>query len=147
MRRIKSTFSLILLVSCIALTASAQKAFIKAGDNAFKSKEYYNAIDIYKKALSQNPKKEDKARLIFQIAECYRMTGDVKHEEEEYAKAIKANYDDATAILHLADAQMMQAKYDDALASYQSYAQKVPSDPRGANGVKSAQLAQQLKNS
>ena len=108
--------------------------------------EYYNAIDIYKKALSQNPKKDEKARLVFQIAECYRLTGDTKHAEDEYAKAIKDNYDDAIAILHLADAQMMEGKYDDAQASYQQYEQKVPSDPRGANGVKSCQLAQQLSN-
>jgi peptidoglycan-associated lipoprotein len=146
MRILKSTFNCFLFLSFFALTASAQKAFIKAGDNAFKSKEYYSAIDIYKKALSQNPKKEDKARLIFQIAECYRLTGDVKHSEEEYAKAIKANYDDASAILYLADAQMEEAKYDEALASYQQYQQKVPSDPRGPNGVKSCQLAQQMKN-
>jgi peptidoglycan-associated lipoprotein len=146
MRILKSTFNSIFLVVIITLTASAQKAFIKAGDKAFQDKEYYNAIDIYKKALSANPKKADKPRLIFQIAECYRLTGDLKHEEEEYTKAIKANYDDAIAVLYLADAQMMQAKYDDALATYQQYQQKVPSDPRGANGVKSCQVAQQLLN-
>lgn len=147
MRILKSTLSSVLLVFLISVSASAQKSFIRAGDKAFAEMEYYNAIDIYKKALSENPKKEDKARLIFQIAQCYRLTGDVKHAEEEYAKAIKYNYDDPIAILYLADAQMMQAKYDDAQATYQEYEQKVPMDPRGANGVKSCQLAQQLLNS
>jgi peptidoglycan-associated lipoprotein len=146
MKRLKSTFNSILLVLLITVSASAQKSFIRAGDKAFNSMEYYNAIDIYKKALSQNPKKDQKARLIFQVAQCYRLTGDMKHAEEEYAKAIKADYDDAIAILYLADAQMMLGKYDDALASFQQYSQKVPSDPRGANGVKSCQLAQQLLN-
>jgi peptidoglycan-associated lipoprotein len=147
MRRLKTTFNCLLFVSFISLSATAQKAAIKAGDNAFNGKEYYAAIELYQKAYSQNPKKEEKARIVFQIAECYRMIGDVKHEESEYAKAVKANYDDAVALLYLADAQMMQAKYDDALTNYQLYQQKVPSDPRGANGVKSCSLAQQLKNS
>ncbi len=122
------------------------KGFVKAGDNAFQGKEYFGAVELYKKALSQNPKKDEKARIIFQIAECYRMTGQVKQAEQEYAKAVKANYGDAIAILYLADAQMMQAKYDEALTNYQLYQQKVPSDPRGTNGVKSCQVAQQLKS-
>jgi len=144
MKRLKSTFNSILFVSLIAFSASAQKAFIKAGDKAFQGMEYYTAIDVYKKALTQNPKKDEKARVIFQIAQCYRLTDDSKHAAQEYAKAVKAGYDDAVALLYLADEQMMEAKYDDALASYQQYAQKVPSDPRGSNGIKSCQLAQQL---
>lgn len=145
MKRLKSTFNTILLVSLITISASAQKSFIRAGDKAFQSKEYFNAIDIYKKALAANPKdKQEKARIIFQIAECYRLTGDTKHAEQEYARAVKSGYDDAVAILYLGDEQMMEGKYDDALSSYQQYEQKVPSDPRGETGVKSAQLAQQL---
>jgi len=144
MKRLKSTINSILLVSIITISASAQKAFIRSGDKAFQSMEYFTAIDIYKKALTQNPKKEEKARILFQIAECYRLTGDTKHAAQEYAQAIKSNYDDAVALLYLADEQMMEAKYDDALSSYQQYAQKVPNDSRGANGIKSAQLAQQL---
>ncbi len=146
MRRLKSTFYCFALLSFITLTATAQKAFIKAGDKAFQNKEYYNAIEIYKKALAGGIKKEEKARITFQVAECYRMILDVKQEEQWYGKAVKANYDDASAILHLADAQMMQGKYDDAVTTYQQYSAKVPSDPRGPNGVKSCQLAQQLKN-
>lgn len=144
MKRLKSTLNSILLVSIITLSASAQKSFTRAGDKAFQSMEYYTAIDIYKKALTQNPKKEEKARILFQIAECYRLTGDTKHAAQEYEQAIKNHYDDAVAVLYLADEQMMQGKYDDALSSYQKYAQSVPTDPRGSNGIKSAQLAQQL---
>jgi len=147
MKRLKSTLFSCFLLSFIAFSASAQKGFVKSADKAFKSKEYYNAIELYKKASSQNLRKGDKARVIFQIAECYRLTGDVKQEEQWYSKAIKASYDDAVAILYMADAQMMMGNYDDALASYQSYRQKVPSDPRGATGIKSCQLAQQLKSS
>ncbi len=147
MRRLKSTFTYIVLLSLITLTASAQKGFVKAGDAAFANHEYYNAIEIYKKALSGgNIKKEEKARVIFQIAECYRLTGDVKHEEEEYGKAVKANYDDAIVYLYLAEAQQMQGKYDDALANYTLYKGKVPADPRGDNGIKACALAQDLKN-
>jgi len=147
MKRLKPIFYSALLAFVILITstnASAQKSFIKAGDQAFDRLEYFSAVVLYQKALSENPKKAEKGRLIFQIAECYRLTGDLKQAEKEYAKAVKADYDDPVAVLDLANAQMMQAKYDDAQASYQLYTQKVPADPRGPNGVKSCQMAQQL---
>jgi peptidoglycan-associated lipoprotein len=129
----------------------AQKNSLQSADQAFKNQEYFDAIELYKKAYtdlgSKSGKKNEKARIIFQIAECYRMINEPKQEEQWYAKAIKAKYDDPKAQLYLADAQRMQGNYDDAMTSYNAYKAAVPSDPRGDAGVKSCQLAAQLKNS
>ncbi len=127
----------------------AQKNSLQSADISFRNQEYFDAIELYKKAYTDmkgNGKKNEKARIIFQIAECYRMINEPKQEEQWYAKAIKAKYDDPKAILYLADAQKMQGNYDDAIASYNQYKAQVPSDPKGDNGVKSCQLAAQFKN-
>src|ERR1041385_3976355 len=93
----------------------AQKNFSKDADKAFDNKEYFNAIELYKKAFTKAKKKEDKAFIIFRTAECYRLIGDNKQAEAWYTKTIKANYTDPKAILFLADAKKAQEKYNEAL--------------------------------
>jgi peptidoglycan-associated lipoprotein len=137
---------------CVFLFSSkgfAQKNAASSADKAFQAKEYFDAIDQYKKAytdLKGNGAKNEKARIIFMIAECYRMMDDPKQEEQWYTKAIKGKYDDPLCYLYLADAQKMQANYDDAIGNYQKFKEAVPSDPRGDAGIKSCQMAAQLKN-
>jgi len=140
-----------LSICCLFLSTKsfAQKNSLASADQSFKSKEYFDAIELYKKAYTDmkgNGKKNEKARIIFQVAECYRMMADPKQEEQWYTKAIKAKYDDPNCYLYLADAQKMQGNYDDAIASYKKFKDAVPSDPRGDDGVKSCELAAQLKN-
>ncbi|MFY9310283.1 MAG: OmpA family protein [Bacteroidia bacterium] len=128
-----------------SVNAMAQKNFAVEADNSFNNKQYFNAIELYKKAYTKAKKKEDKAYIIFRIAECYRLTGDSKQAEAWYVKAIKANYTDPKAKLYLADAKKAQEKYNEALIEYQNYQTDAPSDPRGENGVKSCELATKWK--
>lgn len=126
--------------------AVAQKNFSKDADKAFDNKEYFNAIELYKKAYTKAKRKEDKALIIFMTAECYRMINDNKQAEAWYTKAIKANYPDPKAELYLADAKKAQEKYNEALIEYNNYKKQVPSDPRGEDGAKSCELAQKWKD-
>jgi peptidoglycan-associated lipoprotein len=141
------------LVAIVAVTllfstnVAAQKNFSKDADKAFNNMEYFNSIELYKKAYTKAKKKEDKAYIIFKTAECYRMVGDNKQAEAWYMKAIKANYTDAKAKLYLADAKKAQEKYNEALIEYNNYKKEVPSDPRGEDGAKSCELAQKWKDS
>lgn len=124
----------------------AQKNFSKDADKAFVNQEYFNAIELYKKAFTKIKKKEEKANNIFKTAECYRMIGDNKQAEAWYTKAIKANYNDPKAKLYLANAKKAQEKYNEALIEYNNYKKEVPSDPRGEDGAKSCELAQKWKD-
>jgi peptidoglycan-associated lipoprotein len=135
------------MILFFATTAVAQKNFSKDADKAFDNKEYFNAIELYKKAFTKAKKKEDKAFIIFRTAECYRMIADNKQAEAWYTKAIKANYTDPKALLYLADAKKAQEKYNEALIEYNNYKKQVPSDPRGEDGAKSCELAQKWKDS
>ena len=133
-------------VIVFSVSAFAQKNFLKDADKSFNSHEYFTAIELYKKAYTGAKKKEDKAKIIFQTAECYRMINDTKSAEQWYEKAIKANYPDPKAKLYLADAKKINGKYDEALIQYNSYKKDVPNDPRGENGAKSCELAQKWKD-
>jgi peptidoglycan-associated lipoprotein len=146
MRIITKLLAGIAVALLLSTNVMAQKNFSKDADKAFDNKEYFNAIELYKKAFTKAKKKEDKAYIIFKTAECYRMIGDNKQSEAWYTKTIKANYTDPKAILYLADAKKAQEKYNEALIEYKNYKAAVPSDPRGEDGAKSCELAQKWKD-
>ena len=133
----------------LALTfgsASAQKNFVKDADLAYKNKQYYNAVELYKKALPKVKRKEEKARVTYQVAECYRFIYDNKQSESWYNKAIKAKYPDPKAHLYRALALKKADRYDEAIIEFNAYKAAVPSDPAGENGVKSSEIAQKWKD-
>jgi peptidoglycan-associated lipoprotein len=127
-------------------SAYAQKNFVKDADLAFKNKQYYNAVELYKKALPKIKRKEEKARVTYQVAECYRNIYDNKQSESWYNKAIKAKYPDPKAHLYRALALKKADRYDEAIIEFNAYKAAVPSDPAGENGVKSSEIAQKWKD-
>ena len=100
--KLTAALAFILLISTSAV---AQKNFMTDAKKAFDGQEYFNSIELYKKAYTKAKKKEDKAFIVFRTAECYRLIGDNKQAEAWYIKAIKANYTDPKAKLYLADAK------------------------------------------
>ena len=145
MNRISKIIVAFVVTLAFSSNVMAQKNFSVDADAAFQNRQYFNAIELYKKAYTKAKKKEDKAVIIFTIAECYRLTGDNKQSEAWYVKAIKANYTDPMAKLYLADAKKAQEKYNEALIEYTNYQTEAPSDPRGENGIKSCELATKWK--
>lgn len=143
LKHITATIALVLL---FGFTASAQKNFVKDADKAFENKQYYSAVELYKKSIPKLKKKQDKARATYMIAECYRLISDFKQAEAWYDKAIRANTPEPKAHLYLAEARKVNGKYDEAIVEYQKYKELVPSAPEGENGVKSSELAQKWKD-
>ena len=136
------------LIICTLFFASsfAQKNFYKEAEKKYSTYEYYGAIDLYKAAYKKAPKNL-KPECLWKIAECYRLSLDIKQAELYYEKAIKAKCKNtALATLYLADMMKQEEKYPEAMAQYESYKKLVPSDKRGENGVKSCELAQKWKD-
>jgi peptidoglycan-associated lipoprotein len=136
-----------LIVSVLIVTNSfAQKNWTQDADNAYKYKQYYEAISLYKKAYSKVKNKVEKARIIFQTAECYRLTNDTKQAETWYKKAIGVKYQDNLTTLYYADMLKANEKYEEAIVQYDAYKLLAPDDKRGASGSESCALAQQWKD-
>lgn len=146
MKLMKLLSAVVIFMLAFSVNAHAQKNYIRDADRAFESQQYYNASDLYKKGMAKIKNKQEKARITFQIAECYRMMNDWKQAESWYSKAIKAKHTNDKMYLYFAEANKINMKYDEAITAFQEYQKLVPSDPAGENGIKSSELAQKWKD-
>ncbi|MCH7534340.1 MAG: tetratricopeptide repeat protein [Bacteroidetes bacterium] len=122
-------------------SAKLVSKYSKEANNAFDAELFHDAIDLYKKAFQKaRGNRIEKQRIIFQIAMCYRLNVKYLQAEKWFGNTITAGHLDPLAYLYLADAKKQNGKYDEALAWYQKYAQKLPDDQKGKDGIKSCQL-------
>lgn len=132
----------LLFALLLSTNASAQKDYINTADQAFAQNTYYTAIDYYKKGYARlRNDVVEKARVLFQIGQCYRLMTDAEQAEVWYKKAVKAKYDDPLVLLYLGDVLKEQGKYAEAIVNYEKYEMQVPEDLRGPSGVRSCKLA------
>ncbi|MBS1646869.1 MAG: PD40 domain-containing protein [Bacteroidetes bacterium] len=125
----------------------AQKNPLKEADNAFANKEYFTAVDWYKKAYTKEKKKEKKAKILFQTAESYYRINDLNEAVTFYLKAIAANYPDPISHFRIGQAKKAQKLYNEAITEFEKYKKEVPSDARAESAIKSCELAQKWVDS
>lgn len=146
MKLLKVLSAVVVFLLAFTLNANAQKNYIRDADRAYESQQYYNSVELYKKGMAKIKNKQEKARITFQIAECYRKMNDWKQAESWYGKAIKAKHTNDSMYLWYAEAKKINMKYDEAITAFQDYKSRVPSDPAGENGIKSSELSQKWKD-
>lgn len=125
---------------------SQKKSPSKSADEAFSKQQYSVALDKYKKAYNKVKKdKEEKNRITYQMAECYRLTGNYKRAEMSYKRLVLNDWQkrNPEILLRYADALKINEKYEEAIVQYQAYAERAPSDPRGQAGVETTALVQE----
>ena len=123
-----------------------RRNYAKNADLAFGRKQYIEAADRYKKAYRKvRRNKEERNRISFQMAECYRLIGLTKRAEPYYKRLLKTEYPNThpEVYLYMAETYKMNQKFKEATAMYETYAQKVPDDPRGMLGVETTQQIQE----
>lgn len=136
-----------LMVPAADLNAQSRRA--QAADEAFENMRYSLAIPKYKKAYSRSKgNKVEKNRITYKLAECYRLTNDMRRAESYFKRLVRLNYDrtEPLVLLRLADAQRANGDYEDALENYKTYVERVPDDPRGQVGIESCELAMEWKD-
>lgn len=141
MKSFKPFLILLVIFMALSTTVNAQKNYTEEADDAYSMKMYYEAVDLYKKAYSKSGNRVEKRRILFRIAECYRLTNNIRRAEFAYLRAIRAKYSDP--IVHLRYAQILKnrEKYEDAIKQFKIYKEKVPDDPRADIGIESSKLA------
>ncbi len=130
---------------CATMVLAQGKQSVEA-DDAFKAGQYFNAIEMYKKAYTLEKKASDKAALIFKVGECYRALGDAANAQVWYEKANKAQYTDPITYYYIGEALKEQGKYAEAIAAYNKYKDKNPGDSRADASLASSQMAQTWKD-
>ena len=151
--QIRRYFLLVATIIAMPLAMVAQDADIedveieihkttKKADEYFDSKEYTTALDIYAKAYSKEKSREQKQRISYNMAECYRYTGQFKRAASYYLRAQKLGYG-ALAGLGYAEMLQSQGEYEDAIVAYEEYKKLIPSDPRAEEGITACRQAAQ----
>jgi peptidoglycan-associated lipoprotein len=148
-KRILRTWTFVL--ACLPVAVIAQDAAIEEveiephkttvkADEYFDAKEYTTALEIYMKALSKEKSRDQKQRIAFNMAECYRFTAECKRAASYYQRADKMGFG-PTAVLGYAEMLQCQGEYEDAIVAYEEYKKAVPGDPRADKGIESCQKA------
>jgi len=148
-KRILRTWTFVL--ACLPMAMVAQDAAIEEveiephkttvkADEYFDAKEYTTALEIYTKALSKEKSRDQKQRIAFNMAECYRFTGECKRAASYYQRADKMGFG-PIAMLGYAEMLQCQGEYEDAIVAYEDYKKAVPGDPRADKGIESCQKA------
>lgn len=111
----------------------AQQPVLRPADNLFRDCQYENALNEYKKGIKKlKSNRVEIQRATFQIAECYRIMGDLKKAEQQYLRLEKKNYqkDNPMILFHLGSIYNLRGDYDLALKYYNNYKKRVSDDPR-----------------
>ncbi len=106
----------------VSATAFGQrKNYARSGDEAFEDRKYVLAIERYKKAQGKiKNNKAEKDRVAFNMAECYRLTGNPRAAKAQYKRLIKIDYakKEPIILLHYANILKSEGFYDEALEHY-----------------------------
>lgn len=141
MKCFKPFFLLIVMFTIFSTSLNAQKNYTEEADDAFEMKMYYEAIDLYKKAYSKTGNRAEKQRILFRMAESYRLSNNIRRAEFAYLRAIRSGYSDPIVYLRYGDILRMREKFEDAIEQYEKYKEEVPDDERADIGIESAKLA------
>ncbi len=112
------------------ITQPLKRKRAEAADLAFNSNMYSTALKAYRKAYRKEKDKEEKNRITFQMAECYRLMGNLRMAEPTYRRLIFVKYEQKQPIIlrHLGDIQRVNGKLAQARDFYEKYLQLVPDD-------------------
>ncbi|MDR3047124.1 MAG: OmpA family protein [Bacteroidales bacterium] len=143
MIQIKKLLAVVLCAVCLFTTVTNAQP-LREADYAFKHTQYEKALEEYKKGIRKiksNP--IEVRRVTFQIAECYRIMGDLKRAEQQYTRLEKKNYqkDNPIILFHLGSIYNLRGEYDGALKYYNNYKKRVPEDTRVDTRIEGCQKA------
>ena len=147
MKKITLLILLSIFVLGLVLPVRAQKnKQVEAADQAFANMMYTTALKNYRKAYSKIKDKDERNRILYQTAECYRIMNNYRMAEPTYRRLLTQKYEEKQPLLllHLADILRFNRKYEQAIPFYQSFSELQPDDPRGPLGLQSCQLNETL---
>ena len=127
----------------LTVLGTSQKNFAKEADNAFMNESFFSAIELYKKAEVKEKKPAEKARINFQIAECYRMMVEPAQAQTFYNRSVMLKYDKEhpELYIYLADVLKEQGDYKSAEENYNNYLAIDPSSVLAKEGAESCKKA------
>jgi peptidoglycan-associated lipoprotein len=120
--------SIVVLIVCLATASlvNAQNKKIQQADIEFAGQGYNQAANLYIAEVTQIKNIDEKARVLYNIAECYRNTKRYGMSLDYYDKAINAKYDKKTPDVYLNYGSALQEmdRIEDAIVQYNKYKER-----------------------
>ena len=114
------------------------------------AKQFTYAIELYQEAYSDvKLNRQEKDRVLFQLAESYRLVDDKNQALKTYKRLVTAKYfvTQPKIYLHLADMHRFYGEWDDAEFNYKEYLKLNPKDELAQRRLSSIALAKNwMKN-
>ncbi len=144
----KLKFILSIALLCVFSFAQAQNKHVEKARLAFISEQYWEGIELGKKAFASISRKGGKRALklkgemAYLTAECLRLTEQYKEANEWYERAELLDYQEhePKIYLHNGDMLVMMSEFEKAKENYEEYLKLVPGDPRAKAGIETSTL-------
>ena len=139
--------SVIPFLLLLLLTGCGVESALRKADQHYALGEYNEAANFYKKAYNgtKAKDKERRAEESFMMGECYRRIGNIGKAQGAYKNAVRYNYPDSMAYLHLANLLLQNGDTKNAAINYNLFLEKDPENLLAQNGLKSCSLAPEWK--
>ncbi len=135
--------TILLAVIAVILTGCGG-AKLSTANEQYERGEYFDASKTYRKVYNKLTKREERQQrgeVAFLMGECYSRLNMNARAAAAYQNAIRYNYPDSTALLHLAQAQHADGKYAAAITSYEEFLKLNPSSREAQTGIAGCRLA------
>lgn len=118
----------------------SQEREIKKGDTKFKLLQYYEAAELYKKAIAKfEEENRQKEYACFKLAECYRLMNNPDSAYVLYGELAKGTFGNIEPELYLryADISRTKGDFEKARTFYKKYLKAEPRDNKAKKGLSS----------
>lgn len=131
----------------IGMSSCGADSAMRKGDKYYAVGEYYDAAVQYKKAYSQTKAKDRPLRgqRALKMADCYYHINYSQKAIAAYNNVVRYKQADTTALLHLGQLLLMNAKYKEAEKVYLQLQDSLPDNQLVKNGLISARMAPKWK--
>ncbi len=148
--RVRYSFMIKNIIACLLVFAAvnvgfSQSKWTESADDEFIVELYEDAIRDYKRGYILEPPVE-KARIIYQIAECYRMINNIPEAEKWYKMSIDAKHSNPRQYFYYAECKRISGAYEEAINMYEKYQGMVPSDDEPQDKIAACKVALDWQN-
>ena len=121
----KKIFIITIISVLFGSSLFAQRAATRKGNYAYKMFAYAKAINYYERALKKDSMRQD---VIFNLANCYRLTNNREKAEQVYARAVTMPKCEANHKYYYAKMLMNHGKYAQARKWMENFLVEHPTD-------------------
>lgn len=132
------------MILSLALSPGCKSAKLSDADARMQRGEYFDAAKTYRKIYNKLTKREDRplrGEVAYKMASCYSRLNQFARASAAYQNAIRYQYPDSNAYLHLGRSLQAEGKYAPAIDAYETFLKFRPGDELALDGVLGCRMA------